>query len=67
MGLGVLLGSMIAGLTVSSFESQTGDHLWANIWILPALVAFVAALYTHLYFHPQGENKPQQKSTPTGL
>jgi nucleoside transporter len=43
-GIGIVIGSNIAGLVYGMNTGADGSHDWRAIWIVPALIAFVAML-----------------------
>ena len=40
-GVGMLIGFWVAGQITERFTSASGDHLWQNIWIFPAMFALI--------------------------
>lgn len=42
-GVGMLIGFRLAGYITNNYESPTG-HLWENIWLIPAAIAFVVLM-----------------------
>ena len=53
MGVFALIGSLIAGETVSQFTLADGTHLWPRVWMLPFLFGVAVAIIFHLAFHPK--------------
>jgi nucleoside transporter len=43
-GVGMLIGSLVSGWTVSAFTAATGEKDWEAIWMLPATMAFAVLL-----------------------
>lgn len=43
-GLGVLLGTLLAGEVVSANLTGPGAHDWAEVWVVPGVVGVVAAV-----------------------
>ena len=53
MGVFALIGSLIAGETVSQFTLADGTHLWTRVWMLPFLFGVAIAIVFYLAFHPK--------------
>jgi nucleoside transporter len=53
MGIFALIGSLIAGETVSRFTQVDGSHIWTNVWMLPFIFGVGTALIFYLTFHPK--------------
>lgn len=53
MGIFALIGSLIAGETVSQFTLEDGSHLWTSVWMLPFIFGVGTALIFYLSFHPK--------------
>ncbi|OAV43590.1 MFS transporter [Lewinella sp. 4G2] len=43
-GVGMILGSWLAGEVVNAYALADGSHDWAGIWVIPGTVGVVAAL-----------------------
>lgn len=54
LGIGVFLGSWIAGEVVSANVITPGLHDWRSIWIIPGAVGLGAALF-FIFFFPKQE------------
>ena len=57
LGVGVFLGSLVAGIAVTYFTTPTGDHQWTWIWLVPTFVGLIAAITIYLFFNPQQEKE----------
>ena len=55
LGVGVFLGSWIAGEVVSANTLPSGQHDWWSIWLVPACVGVVAAVFFYLAFPRHGK------------
>ncbi len=55
LGIGVFLGSWIAGEVVSANTLPTGQHDWWSIWLVPGGVGVAAAVFFHLAFPREGK------------
>lgn len=49
-GLGVVLGSLIAGAVYRHYTDPAGDHHWTAIWLAPAISTIIVALLFTLMF-----------------
>ena len=49
-GIGIVVGSNIAGLVYGLHTDPSGAHDWRAIWIVPALIAFVTMVLFALAF-----------------
>ena len=45
LGLGVFVGSWIAGETINIFTLSNGSHDWMQIWMLPCIVGVLVSLF----------------------
>jgi nucleoside transporter len=58
-GVGMLIGTWIAGFVVKSHELFDGDqivgHVWTAIWLWPATMAFIVILLFAFFFKDQGQ------------
>jgi nucleoside transporter len=50
LGLGVFIGSSIAGESVSYFTLADGTHNWPAVWLLPTCIGVVVALAFWVFF-----------------
>ncbi|CAH1000836.1 Putative nucleoside transporter YegT [Neolewinella maritima] len=50
LGVGIFLGSWIAGEVVSAHTLPSGAHDWWSIWLVPGVVGVVAAVFFLLAF-----------------
>lgn len=48
-GVGMLIGFWIAGLIAAKYATADG-HLWRNIWMVPAAIAFLVFLFFAIFF-----------------
>ncbi len=51
-GIGMLIGSWSSGWFVKQFTTIEGTHLWRQIWLIPAGMAFVTLLVFWISFKP---------------
>jgi len=58
-GVGMLIGFWFAGLIAEKY-SVTNGHIWKNIWLIPAGIAFIVLLLFAIFF------KENKKRTVTG-
>jgi MFS family permease len=49
-GIGIVIGSNIAGVVYGIHASADGSHDWRAIWMVPAVIAFVAMVLFALTF-----------------
>jgi nucleoside transporter len=49
-GVGTVIGSNIAGSVYTAYTSSPTEHDWRAIWLVPAIVGFVAAVVFALLF-----------------
>ena len=57
LGVGVLLGSVVAGMVVTLFTENNDGHQWTWIWLVPTIVGLLAATIIALFFKPQKEKE----------
>ena len=55
LGIGVFLGSWIAGEVVSANTLPSGQHDWWSIWLVPGCVGVAAAVFFYLAFPRHGK------------
>lgn len=53
-GIGLLIGSLIAGEVVLAHTLPGGGHDWRSIWLVPGLVGLAAALVFWMFFPKRG-------------
>lgn len=49
-GVGMLMGFWVAGKIANSFLQADGTHIWQNIWLYPAVFAFLVLVFFGLLF-----------------
>lgn len=49
-GVGLLIGSLISGPIVDAFLRADGTHAWQSVWLIPAALAVVVAVFFVLAF-----------------
>ncbi len=49
-GIGMVIGTKIAGLVADSYEVNETTHDWKNIWMVPAYIAIGVLIYFLLFF-----------------
>lgn len=54
-GVGMLIGSLVSGVIVNHYDTPSG-HNWFSIWIIPASIAAVIAVFFIIFF--KDKNKP---------
>ena len=54
LGIGVFLGSWIAGEVVTVYTLPSGQHDWWSIWLVPGCVGVAAAVFFYLAFPREG-------------
>ena len=55
-GVGMLIGFWIAGLVAEKYATADG-HNWKNVWMIPAIIAFVIlVLFAALFKQPRKRN-----------
>ena len=56
-GVGMLIGFWVAGLITEKYAISNDTHNWKNIWMIPAIIAFVILiLFAVLFKQPQKRN-----------
>ena len=55
LGIGVFLGSWIAGEVVTMHTLPSGQHDWWSIWLVPGCVGVTAAVFFYLAFPREGK------------
>lgn len=50
-GLGAFIGSIIAGTSVSVFETGPNSHNWQMIWLIPSIIGILTAFVFLLFFN----------------
>src|SRR5690606_9153457 len=56
-GVGMLIGSLISGVIVDSYQIADGNHNWEMIWLIPAGIAAAVLLLFMLFFR---DNKKEE-------
>jgi nucleoside transporter len=59
-GIGILIGSLVAGPIVDRFVAEDG-HAWSQIWFVPAGIALVVLILFLLLFKDQRTRKVETK------
>ena len=49
-GVGMLIGFWIAGKIADVYLNEDGSHIWQNIWLYPAVFAFLVLVFFALFF-----------------
>lgn len=63
-GLGLLIGSLISGPIVDAYVTE-GGHAWTSIWLIPAALAAVVAVFFFLFFREEVPVEQAADRTPT--
>ncbi|MES2775041.1 MAG: MFS transporter [Bacteroidota bacterium] len=50
-GVGMWIGSIIAGYVAKQAAIAEGGHRWADVWLVPAAIAVAVLLFFGLFFH----------------
>ena len=53
LGLFALIGTLIAGETVSYYAIEDGKHLWDKIWVIPFMVGTLVTVLFVCFFKPK--------------
>jgi nucleoside transporter len=59
-GVGMYIGSVIAGIVQKMYTSGTGDAAvtnWTNVWLVPAVIAAVVLVVFIIFFHDNTRKK----------
>ncbi len=49
-GVGMLIGFWVAGKIADVYLQEDGSHIWQNIWLYPAVFAFLVLVFFALFF-----------------
>lgn len=49
-GVGMLIGFWVAGKIADVYLKEDGSHIWQNIWLYPAVFAFLVLVFFALFF-----------------
>ncbi len=49
-GVGMLIGFWVAGKIADVYLQEDGTHIWQNIWLYPAVFAFLVLVFFALFF-----------------
>ena len=61
-GVGMLIGSYLAGAIVENYTIEGGTHDWVSIWMLPAtFAAVVMLLFAVMFKDHKITNKTEEK------
>lgn len=61
LGIGVLIGSIVAGQSVALLTNKPIEHQWSWIWSIPALVGMMTAVWLNFKLTDQlGDRKNQE-------
>lgn len=55
-GIGLLIGSLLAGVAAQNFQLADGTHNWQAIWLIPAAIAFVVMILFVILFKAEDKN-----------
>lgn len=61
-GIGLLIGSLIAGVVAQNFQLPSGLHNWQGIWLIPAVIAFVVMILFVVLFNAEDEEEIEAES-----
>lgn len=62
-GVGMLIGFWVAGVVTEKYAISNDVHNWKNIWMIPAVIAFVILLLFALFFkQPAKRNITEAKA-----
>lgn len=59
-GVGMLIGSFVAGYVTETFVSNVGDSLsydWQSIWLVPGIIAAVVSLLFMVFFREKSQRR----------
>ena len=59
-GVGMLIGSFVAGYVTETFVSNVGDSLsydWQSIWLVPGIIAALVTLLFMLFFREKSQRR----------
>ncbi|HEX5555747.1 MAG TPA: nucleoside permease [Chitinophagaceae bacterium] len=59
-GIGLLIGSLIAGVVAQHFELGAHMHDWKAIWLIPAGISVVVLIPFMLFFHDKGKKEDRE-------
>ncbi|WP_114559970.1 nucleoside permease [Desertihabitans aurantiacus] len=59
-GVGLLIGSLISGPIVDAFVTEEGGHSWTAIWLIPAGLAVLVAVFFAVLFREKASVRPEQ-------
>lgn len=62
-GIGLLIGSLIAGVAADKYALANGMHDWKAIWLIPAVISFVVMLLFLILFKNE-KNKKEVQAVP---
>ncbi len=65
-GVGMLIGFWIAGLIAERYAVADG-HLWRNIWMVPAAIAFLVFLFFAIFFKDRKKSVIAESELEKGL
>jgi nucleoside transporter len=65
-GVGMLIGFWIAGLIAENYALADG-HLWRNIWMVPAAIAFLVFLFFAIFFKDRKKSVITEVEVEKGL
>lgn len=62
-GIGLLIGSLIAGVVYDNYTISADVHDWKSIWLIPAVISFVVMLLFMLFFKVKPVQKPGEETS----
>jgi nucleoside transporter len=66
-GVGMLIGFWVAGLVAEKYATPGGGHDWKNIWMVPAVIAFIILILFALLFRPAKKQSITEAEAEKGL
>ena len=61
LGVGMVIGSLIAGRVVNFYKTTDGTTLWHNVWLLPAIAVVVLMIVFVLSFREKNVPAPSKE------
>ncbi len=62
-GIGLLIGSLIAGVVAQNYEIAGGLHDWKGIWLIPAVISIVVMILFVILFKAKDEKNKKNLQT----
>jgi nucleoside transporter len=66
-GVGMLIGFWVAGLVAEKYATPGGGHDWKNVWMVPAVIAFIILVLFALLFRPTKKRTITEAEAEKGL